>query len=148
MVLPSMRPQTPSNSSDILGLTSTGIDSVSILLYSGDSDGPMTVSSGIGAASLSDSSIGSPHHQMDWDTTSYRPVGVCRCREQSWRRQLLPHQPQGSSGSTSTRSTERLGREERQLNYGQDFISKGRMGGDAALQRSVPPLAGLVPPLL
>jgi hypothetical protein len=53
-----MRPQTPSNGSDI-GSTSPGIDAVSIVAYSEDSDGPMRVSSGIDAASLSDSSIGS-----------------------------------------------------------------------------------------
>ena len=52
----SMRPQTPSNGSDI-GSTSTGIDAVSIVAYSEDSDGPMTVSLGIDAASLSDSSL-------------------------------------------------------------------------------------------
>ena len=54
----SMWLQTPSNGSNI-GLTSTGIDAVSLSVYSEDSDGPMTVSSGIYAASLSDSSIGS-----------------------------------------------------------------------------------------
>jgi hypothetical protein len=54
----SIRQQRPSNGSDI-GSTPTGIDAVSILVYSKDSDGPITVSSGIYAASLSDSSLGS-----------------------------------------------------------------------------------------
>jgi hypothetical protein len=36
---------------------STGIDAVSISVYSEDSDGPITVSPGINAASFSDSSI-------------------------------------------------------------------------------------------
>ena len=57
--MPSIQPQTPNNGSDILGLTSTGIDAVSISVYRQDSDGPLRVSSGIDAASLSYSSIGS-----------------------------------------------------------------------------------------
>ena len=54
----SMWSQTPSNGRYI-GLTSTGIEAVSISVYSEDSDGPMTVLSGKDAVSLSDSSIGS-----------------------------------------------------------------------------------------
>ena len=51
----SMQPHTPSNGSDIDSV-STGIDALSMLSHSRDSDGPMTASSGIDAALLSDSS--------------------------------------------------------------------------------------------
>ena len=54
----SMQPQTQSNVSDT-GSISTGIVASSMLSHSRDSDGPMTVSSGIDAASLSDSRLGS-----------------------------------------------------------------------------------------
>ena len=54
----SMQPQSPSSGSDI-GSISTGIVASNMSSHSGYSDRPMTVSSGIGTVSLSDSSLGS-----------------------------------------------------------------------------------------
>ena len=58
VIYTSMQPHTPSNGSDIDSV-STGIDALSMLSHRGDSDGPMTASSGIDTASLSDLSLGS-----------------------------------------------------------------------------------------
>ena len=107
----------------MLGLTSTGIDAVSISVYSRDSDGPITMSSGIGAASLSNSRIGSKSLEL----LPSSPDGLGHNLLQTGGGMPLPRaimekavaslSTTGFERSKSTRSTERLGLEEHPLNY-------------------------------